>query len=303
LDKLPFQEVSVDSLRRGWGFLNQAWQMAMADKDLLKPSIYALIAGFIVTIILVIPIGVVTFMLQDFSGGQYIIYVLGALLIFIQYIVGYIFSAMTVYLVYGYLAEGDGKMDKAWAVVKRDLLDIASLAAASTLVSLLQTAVRGRGRSGGRNFLAGIIETVWTEAAFLILPAMVIEDINLKGGIKRATQIIKENLLLVGISTVGVKTITGLIGFLLGVLGVGLGFGVGLGIVSAIQGSVTGLITGVILGILIATPFIMVATIIATYTSTAYHTCLYLWARDVERARLSGQIGEVSAPSLLSAVL
>jgi hypothetical protein len=293
----------VDSLRRGWGFLNQAWQMAMADKDLLKPSIYALIAGFIVTIILVIPIGVVTFMLQDFSGGQYIIYVLGALLIFIQYIVGYIFSAMTVYLVYGYLAEGDGKMDKAWAVVKRDLLDIASLAAASTLVSLLQTAVRGRGRSGGRNFLAGFIETVWTEAAFLILPAMVIEDINLKGGIKRATQIIKENLLLVGISTVGVKTITGLIGFLLGVLGVGLGFGVGLGIVSAIQGSVTGLITGVILGILIATPFIMVATIIATYTSTAYHTCLYLWARDVERARLSGQIGEVSAPSLLSAVL
>jgi hypothetical protein len=293
----------VDSLRRGWGFLNQAWQMAMADKDLLKPSIYALIAGFIVTIILVIPIGVVTFMLQDFSGGQYIIYVLGALLIFIQYIVGYIFSAMTVYLVYGYLAEGDGKMDKAWAVVKRDLLDIASLAAASTLVSLLQTAVRGRGRSGGRNFLAGIIETVWTEAAFLILPAMVIEDINLKGGIKRATQIIKENLLLVGISTVGVKTITGLIGFLLGVLGVGLGFGVGLGIVSAIQGSVTGLITGVILGILIATPFIMVATIIATYTSTAYHTCLYLWARDVERARMSGQIGEVSAPSLLSAVL
>ena len=293
----------MDSLRRGWGFLNQAWQMAMADKDLLKPSIYALIAGFIVTIILVIPIGVVTFMLQDFSGGQYIIYVLGALLIFIQYIVGYIFSAMTVYLVYGYLAEGDGRMDKAWAVVKRDLLDIASLAAASTLVSLLQTAVRGRGRSGGRNFLAGIIETVWTEAAFLILPAMVIEDINLKGGIKRATQIIKENLLLVGISTVGVKTITGLIGFLLGVLGVGLGFGVGLGIGSASQGSVTGLITGVILGILIATPFIMVATIIATYTSTAYHTCLYLWARDVERARLSGQIGEVSAPSLLSAVL
>ena len=293
----------MDSLRRGWGFLNQAWQMAMADKDLLKPSIYALIAGFIVTIILVIPIGVVTFMLQDFSGGQYIIYVLGALLIFIQYIVGYIFSAMTVYLVYGYLAEGDGRMDKAWAVVKRDLLDIASLAAASTLVSLLQSAVRGRGRSGGRNFLAGFIETVWTEAAFLILPAMVIEDINLKGGIKRATQIIKENLLLVGISTVGVKTITGLIGFLLGVLGVGLGFGVGLGIVSAIQGSVTGLITGVILGILIATPFIMVATIIATYTSTAYHTCLYLWARDVERARLSGQIGEVSAPSLLSAVL
>jgi hypothetical protein len=293
----------MQSITRGWGFLKQAWQMAMADKDLLKPSIYALIAGIIVTIILVIPIGVVSFLLQNFKGGQYVIYVLGAILIFIQYMVGYIFSAMTVYLIYGYLAEGDGKMDKAWAVVKRDLWDIASLAAASTLVNLLKSAVRGKGRSGGRNLLAGIIETIWTEAAFLILPAMVIEDINLKDGIKRATQIIKENLLLVGISTVGVKTITGLIGFLLGALGIALGFGVGLGIVSVSQGSVAGLVGGVTLGILVATPFIMVATIVASYTSTAYHTCLYLWARDVEQARLSGQAGEVRAPTPLSAVL
>jgi hypothetical protein len=293
----------MDSFKRGWAFLKQSWQMAMADKDLIKPSIYALFAGFIVTLILVIPIGVISFLLQNIRGGQYIIYVLGAILIFVQYMVGYIFSAMTAYLIYGYLAEGDGRMDKAWAIVKRDGWDIASLAAASTLVNLLKGAVGGKGKSGIRNLLAGLIETVWTEAAFLILPAMVIEDINLKDGIKRATQIIKDNLLLVGISTVGVKTITGLIGFLLGALGIGLGFGVGLGIVSASQGSVAGLITGVTLGILIATPFIMFATVVSTYTATAYHTCLYLWAREVERARQSGQTGEVSAPSPLAAVL
>jgi hypothetical protein len=293
----------MDSLKRGWGFIKQSWQMAMADKDLIKPSIYALLAGFIVTIILAIPIGVISFLLQNFKGGQYVIYILGAILIFVQYMVGYIFSGMTVYLIYGYLAEGDGRMDKAWAITRRDFWDIASLAAASTLVNLIKGAVRGKGRSGGRNFLAGLIDTVWTEAAFLILPAMVIEDINLKDGIKRATQIIKDNLLLVGISTVGVKTITGLIGFLLGALGVGLGFGVGLGIVSASQGSTAGLITGVTLGILIATPFIMFATIVSTYTATAYHTCLYLWARDVERARQSGQTAEVIAPSPLAAVL
>jgi hypothetical protein len=293
----------MDSLKRGWGFLKQSWQMAIADKDLIKPSIYALVAGFVVTLILVIPIGGISFLLQNFQGGQYVIYILGAILIFVQYMVGYVFSAMTAYLVYGYLAEGDGRMDKAWAIVRRDGWDIASLAAASTAVNLLKSLVRGKGRSGGRNFLAGLIDTVWTEAAFLILPAMVIEDINLKGGIRRATQIIKDNLLLVGISTVGVKTITGLIGFLLGAVGVGLGLGVGLGIVSASQGSVAGLVTGVTLGILIATPFIMFATVVSTYTATAYHTCLYLWARDVEQARLTGQTGEVRAPSPLSAVL
>lgn len=293
----------MDSLKRGWAFLKQSWQMALADRDLIKPSIYALFAGFIITIILLIPVGLISFILQGSQIGQYVIYILGAIVIFVQYLTGYVFSAMTVYLIYGYLAEGDGRMDKAWAIVRRDGWDIASLAAASTAVNLLKSAVRGKGRSGGRNFLAGLIETVWTEAAFLILPAMVIEDLNLKDGIKRAAQVIKDNLLLVGISTVGVKAITGIIGFLLGALGVGLGLGVGIGIVSASQGSTIGLISGVTLGILIATPFIMFATIVSTYTGTAYHTCLYLWAREVERARQSGQTGEVSAPSPLAAVL
>src|SRR5450756_1454117 len=146
-------------------------------------------------------------------------------MIFIQYTVTYIFSAMTIYLVYGYLAEGDGVMSKAWAIVMREWLNIISLAAASTAVNLVKNQIRGKGGSGGRNVLAGLIDTVWTEAAFLILPAMVIEDINLKDALKRAGSIIKNNLLLVGISTVGVKTVNGVIGFLLGALGIGLGFG------------------------------------------------------------------------------
>jgi hypothetical protein len=293
----------MESFKRGWAFLKQAWQMAIKDKDLIKPSIYTLIAGFIVTLILVVPIGFVTFLLQDSLIGKYIIYVLWAIVIFIQYTVGYVFSAMTVYLIFGYLAEGDGRMDKAWAIVKRDVWDIASLAAASTAVNLFSSAVRGRGRGGGRSFLAGLIETVWTEASYLILPSMVIEDINLKAGIKRATQIIKDNLLLVGISTVGVKAIVGLVSFILGALGVGIGLGVGVGIVSVSQGSTAGLIAGVTLGILVATPFILFATVISTYTGTAYHTCLYLWARDVERARQAGETGVVTAPSPLASAL
>jgi hypothetical protein len=293
----------MESFKRGWAFLKQSWEMVIKDRDLIKPSIFTLLAGFLVTLILVVPIGFVTFLLQDSLYGKFIIYILWAIVIFIQYTVGYVFSAMTVYLIYGYLAEGDGRMDKAWAIVKRDVWDIASLAAASTAVNLFSSAVRGKNGGGGRNFLAGLIETVWTEASYLILPAMVIEDINLKAGVKRATQIIKDNLLLIGISTVGVKAIVGIVGFLLGAVGVALGLGLGLGIISVSQGSTAGLITGVTLGILFATPFILFATVISTYTATAYHTCLYLWARDVERARQSGQTGEIIAPSPLAAAL
>lgn len=279
--------------------------MAFKDKDLIKPSILALFAGLIVSIIF-IPLMIGAGFLSGGDNslfGRVILFILGALMIFIQYSVGYIFSAMTIYLVYGYLAEGDGVMSKAWDIVKREWLNILSLAAASTAVNLVKNQVRGKGRSMGRNFLSGLIDTVWTEAAFLILPAMVIEGINLKDALKRAGNIIKNNLLLVGISTVGVRTVNGLIGFLLGALGIGLGFGVGFGIITVTNTSTFGLVSGISLGVIIAAVFIMVATVGTSYTSTAYHTCLYLWARDVEKAQASGSSAPVLAPGPLAAVL
>ena len=295
----------MQSFSRGWSFLKEAWSMAIKDKDLIKPSIYSLFVGFIVSVIFLIPmIGSALLFGDRGVAGQVLIFIFGALLVFAQYSVGYIFSAMTIYLVYGYLAEGDGVMEKAWAIVKREWLNIISLAAASTAVNLLKSAVRGKGKSGGRNLLAGLIDTVWTEAAFLILPAMVIEDLNLKNGIKRAGSIVKNNLLLVGISTVGVKAVNGLIGFLLGAAGIALGFGAGLGIISLTGvNSIFGMVTGIGLGVIIAGIFIMVATVVTSYTSTAYHTCLYLWARDVEKAQVSGSQSQVLAPAPLAAVL
>jgi hypothetical protein len=295
----------MQNFSRGWSFLKQAWQMVAKDRDLIKPSIMALLAGFIVSIIF-IPLMVGAGFLSGGDNnlvGKIILFVLGAVMIFIQFTVSYIFSAMTVYLVYGYLAEGDGVMSKAWAVVKRDFFDLITLAAASTAVNLFKNQIKGKGNSIVRNLLAGLIDTVWTKAAFLILPAMVIEDLNLKDGLKRAGGIIKNNLLLVGISTVGVRTVNGLIGFLLGALGIGLGFGVGFGIITVTNTSTFGMVSGIGLGVIIAGIFIMVATVITSYTSTAYHTCLYLWARDVEKAQTAGSNSPVLAPGPLAAVL
>ena len=296
----------MNSFSRGWSFLKQAWQMALKDRDLIKPSIYSLFAGFLVSLLFIPLIAGGWFLLggEGSTIGQVVMYVLGAVMIFVQYTVGYVFSAMTVHLVYGFLSEGDGRMDKAWAVVKRDFLDLLSLAGASTGVNLLKGIVKGKGKSGVRNALAGLIDTVWTEAAFLILPAMVIENLNLKDSLKRAGMIIKNNLLLVGLSTIGVKAVNGLIGFLLGLLGIGLGVGSAYGIIS-ITGveSAVGMISGIGLGVIIAGLFIMFATVITSYTSTAYHTCLYLWARDVEKAAAAGSKAEVQAPAPLAAAL
>ncbi len=294
----------MDSLRRGFAFLKQAWQMAVKDPDLIKPSIYALIAGIVVTLIFSIPMVFSLIVFGDQGVGRIFGYLFGAILIFAQYTVSYWFSAMTIYLIYSYLAEGDGVMAKAWQMAQRKWLNILSLAAASMVVSLLQRFVKGKGESGVRNALASLIDAVWTQATYLVLPAMVIDDLNLKSGLRRATQIVKENLLLIGISMVGVRVVTGIISFLIGGTGIALGLGVGIGLVSLSGRAAWGVVSGLSFGTIIAALFILVAVVISAYTTTAYHTCLYLWARDVERARQEGQEEmAVKPPVPLAAVL
>lgn len=299
----------MESFSRGWSFLKQAWQMALKDKDLIKPSIYALIVGSIVSVVGAIPIIIVAVFLGDAGRfGQILLAVMGAFLVFLNFVVSYIFSGMTVYLIYEYLSQGDGRMSTAWSIVRRDFFDLATLAAVSTGVSVLKNAANRNRRRGGIaagliSAAAGLLEVLWTEAAFLILPAMVIEDMNLSNAAKRVAQIVRDNLLLVGVSTVGVRAVTGVIGFVLGLGGAVLGFAIGYGMIAILGTGALGLIIGIGLGVLIFLAFTMVASVINTYTSTAYHTCLYLWARNVEVAQSTGQPVQVTAPAPLAAVL
>jgi membrane-anchored glycerophosphoryl diester phosphodiesterase (GDPDase) len=300
----------MQSFSRGWSFLTQAWQMAFKDKDLIKPSIYALVVGIIVSVIGIIPVVGAYLLFGDSGFGQVLTFLLAALLVFVHFVVSYIFSGMTAYLIFGYLSEGDGRMDKAWAIVRRDFFDLLTLAAASTVVNMLKRLAQRRNQRGGANILAGmarsavgLLEVLWTEAAYLILPAMVIDDLSLTDGVKRVWEITKNNLLLIGISTVGVRAVTGLIGFLLGATGAVIGFGVGYGIIAVSGSSVVGLVIGIGLGAMIFFAFTLVASVISSYTGVAYHTCLYIWAREAEKAQALGQPIQVAAPAPLAAVL
>ena len=300
----------MQSLSRGWSFLIQAWRMAFKDKDLIKPSIYALVVGAIFSVIGLIPIIGAYMLLGESFIGQALAFVLAALMMFVNFSITYIFSGMTAYLIFGYLSEGDGRMDKAWAIVRRDFFDILTLAAVSTVVKTLRRMASGKRQDSTSRVLAGFVrsatrlfEVLWTEAAHLILPAMVIDDLNLKDGATRIWNITKANLLLIGISTVGVGWVTGLIGFALGLIGALIGFGVGFGIITIMGEGVAGLVIGIGLGVMIFLAFTLVATVINRYTDTAYHTCLYIWARDAEKAQEAGESIQIAAPAPLAAVL
>lgn len=302
----------MQAFSRGWSFLKQAWSMAFKDKDLLKPSIYALIVGMIVSVIGIIPIIAVAFLLGDSQFGQIIMGILGLLMIFVQYVITYLFSAMTVYLIYGYLAEGDGRMDRAWAIVRRDFFDILSLALVSTFVTWLRNTARNnrRGSNLFGNVVTGILrvssgalEALWLETSYLVLPAMVIDDLNLKDGLQRIWNITKQNLLLVGVGFVGVRWVTGLIGFVLGFSGFMAALAIAGGAIYVTNGFGAISIAAIALGAFLFFAFVVIASVISSYTNAAYHTCLYLWAREAEKAQAAGQDIHVTAPMPLAAVL
>jgi len=289
-----------ESIRRGFGFLGQAITLAGKDRDLLKPSLISLVVSTVVAVIGAVPLIAVAVIGGGSNITQYILYVLGALLIFAQYAVAYVFSGMTAYLIYGLLAEGDGRMDKAWAIVRRDALDIVSLAAASTVVKLVENALRGRRGRGNLagGLLASILDTVWTTATYFVLPAMVIEDLNLPQALKRATYIVKNNLLLVAVTEIGVSAVVGFIGILLVLAAVAVGAAIFVVLVNV------HLILALAVAVPVAGLLIALLTAFTSYVTTAYHTCLFLWAREAERAVGQGYAVEAAAvPAPLAAVL
>jgi hypothetical protein len=206
--------------------------MAFKDRDLLKPSIYALVAGLIVSVIGIIPIAVVAVSFGGSQIGNIVMGVMGAVMVFVQFVVTYVFSGMTAYLIFGYLSEGDGRMDHAWDVVRRDFFDILTLAAASTVVNLLKNAANRNRRGGDWPRVSSAARPTCSRSCgrrrrtSSCLPWSSMTSTS-KDGMQRVMKITKENLLLIGISTVGVRWVTGLIGFVFGVGGFLLALAIG----------------------------------------------------------------------------
>ncbi len=297
----------MESFSRGWSFLKQAWSMAFQDRDLLKPSIYALIVGGIVSALGIIPIIIAFLRFGDTQFGNIVLGALGAILMFVQFVITYVFSGMTIRLIYDYLTKGDGDMRAAWDIVRRDFFDILTLAVVSTVVGLLRQAAQ-RNRNSVVGSLAraatGLLEVLWTQAAVLILPAMIIDDLNLKDGAIRVGKIVKENLLLIGVGAIGVRAVTGIIGFVVGVIAFVIAFAIGGGLAFASGGNTTITIIGIIIAAFVFFTIIMLLSVFTSYTNTAYHACLYIWARDVEKATAEGRApNQVQAPAPLAAVL
>ncbi len=262
-----------DRISRGWGFVKEALAMAKNERVLLKPSLYSVFVGIAYWVVwIAIFVGAEV----DFESGSGA--ALGAVATFGSFAIFYFFMGMTVNMVDVYVKGGKPTVAEAYIDAKQNFGAILFLALISTIVELLAKAARrGANEEGGAGaivvaILAGIIESIWTMVAFLLLPAIIIEDASLGDSLRRVREISKGNYMQIAIGDVGVRLITNLFGIVAVALMVGsLYFGF----------EVIGGNAGTVIGITLLGTILTLFSAFASYLRMAYYTCLYIWAADV----------------------
>jgi hypothetical protein len=283
-----------ENILKGFSFIKQSFVLITKDGDLIKPSIYSIFLGIFFTAITGIAI-----YLSSKTMPSELVYILVFLVLMGEYYISYFFTGMTAFLVYDYFKDGDATMSEAWAATKKNAVTLFYLSIISAIVKVVTGVLRGkRGREGSAagglaGMILGFIERVWTVATYFIIPAIVIEDRDLKGAVARATDIMQKHLLPIGVGEIAVGFVTGLLTIIGFIVAIVLGF--------SIFGAMSNT-TGAILAILIAAVMIVLVIALSMYVTTAYHTCLFLWARNIEDAG-TGAPGTVKPPVPIANVL
>lgn len=282
-----------ENIFRGFSFIKESFNLITKDSDLIKPSIYSIFFGIFFTVITGIAI-----YLSSQTMPQELVYILVFLVLMGEYYISYFFTGMTAFLVFDYFKDGDATMSEAWAAAKKNALTLFYLSIISAMVKVVTGVLRGkrgRERGGGlADMVVGFIERVWTVATYFIIPAIVIEDRDLKGAVARATDIMQKHLLPIGVGEIAVGFVTGLltlIGFIAAIV-------IGFVIFGAMSGA--NAIAGALIAIIVAAVIIVLVIALSMYVTTAYHTCLFLWARNVED---SGAVGTVKPPAPIANTL
>ena len=263
----------------------------MKDRDVIKPSFYSIFAGVFFTILSVI----ILFLLQSGLGSGNLFYIFAFVIFLGNYFISYFFTGITAFLVYDYFKDGDATMSEAWAATKKNILTIFYLAIISAVVNVILGILRGRTRrdrgvgGGLSGMIIGFIEKAWTVATYFMIPAIVIEDRDLKSAFERASSIIKNNLLPIGVGEIAVGIVTAF----LSAFGIAIAILIGISLLS---------VTGPLLAILVAGILIVIIIALSMYVTTAYHTCLFLWARNIEDAKV-GMPGTIKPPAPIAGAL
>jgi Zn-finger nucleic acid-binding protein len=292
----------LDQLLRGLMFVQSAFTLLLENPRLIFPILLNIALGLGLFVL----VGLVVWAISGFATGTALSnwiernFALVLVPLVFWYlatvILGYLLMGATVSMIDAYLKGRPVSLSVGFRDALKNADGLLSLALINIVIGWLTSLAESRSRDSVTGALGSLIRTLAEVATYLTLPIIIVEDLSLIPAFKRGIEIYRRHLLPIAVGEVGVRFISNILMSVATFVAAGIVFlSVSLGTLSDWLG-VLGLIGGVSVGALL----VAIVFAINSFIATAYHTCLYLWAVEYERAATPEQ---AVVPAPLAAAL
>jgi hypothetical protein len=266
--------------------------MVIEEPKLLLPSLLSVAIGFFISIFVIIAL----VLFHVFGSALFIFGGFLLIALFVSYAVSYILMASTAYAVYEHVKFGKASLRKAFSMALARAPTILMIALVAAVINVIVQSLKNRNNRKG--VLVGLLATVfadalgegWKIASMLLIPSVVIGGYGFTDSFKKAFEIAKNNLVLIGAGEVGIRILTGIFSF----IGVVLSLAIAFGLFALLNNANTTLALAV--AVVFAFTAISLVSTINLFIRISYYTLIYTWAED---SREHGPETPVNAPAPL----
>lgn len=254
----------MGSFFRVFSFMGQVMGMVGKNPMLLAPLAINVLAAAPLHILFILALVMTP---SEYAGLVQV--PLMALGCFVLYFVDYFSAGLNTSMVADQVTTGNASLGPAFSRTLKASFGIVIFAAVCALFDLLEQVANNQ-RGIVRTILFGILRTVWTTATYVMMPAMVLENLGFIDSFKRSKQLMENDPTQVGVGVVGLGLVTWMISFVF----FGLANYLNLQLSNRVH-PVAGMVVGLFL--------VNAAWALGAYLKSTYYTCFYLWARECER--------------------
>lgn len=244
---------------RVFKFTGQVLAMIRQSPKLLAPSAANLALATVATILL----SVVYSLTEAYPAVGFAVLAVG---ITGLYFIDYVMNAMTVSLLYDQVTTGEASLGQAASRTLRASPGILILAAISGAFDLLASYARERNDLVS-SILLFVVRMVWTTAVYVLMPAMVIEQVGFFAAFKRSKDLMKQDPTQVGVGVIGLGLVTYVLGF----------------VIFSMASAAFTVIPWPFVSVLVFFTLVNVYWTLTGFLKSVYYTCFYLWARECEQ--------------------
>ncbi len=265
-----------DSIGQAFKYLIECYRMVIEEPKLLLPSLLSVAIGFFISIFVILAL-----VLFHVFGS--VLFIFGGFLLialFVSYAVSYILMASTAYAVYEHVKFGKASLKKAFSMSLAKAPTILMIALVAAIINVIVQSLKNPNSRKG--FLVGLLANVfadalsegWKIASMLLIPTVVIGGYGFTDSFKKAFDIARNNLVLIGAGEVGIRILTGIFGF----VGVVLSLVIAFGLFTVLNYANTTLALAV--AVIFAFTAISLVSTINMFIRISYYTLIYTWAEE-----------------------